>query len=468
MKTNRVKYDRAVAEKLPVEDRIKNFDEFVVFQTEDEIKKQASRCLDCGIAYCNYACPLGNVLPDLNELVSNGNWSKALEMLHRTNNFPEFTGRLCPALCEASCSLGIHEASTTTKEIELSIIEKGFEEGWVKAQPAIIKKDKKVAVIGSGPSGLTVAQQLVRQGYGVTVYERSDEIGGILAKGIPDYKLEKKIIKRRLNQLKEEGVVFKINSHVGVDIQVEDLEKKYDAICLAGGSTIPRDIAVDGRKLKGIHYAMDYLVQQNDVNAGKTIEDRIDAKDKKVVIIGGGDTGADCLGVAIRQNAKEVFQLELMPKPPETRTESMIWPYWPMTLKHNSAHEEGGVREWNVATKYFSGTDGKVERIHCAHVTWVETNDNRVVMEEVQGSEFIIEADLVLFAIGFIHPEHKGLLYEMDIELDDRGNVRTNDINQTNKSHIFAAGDMSTGQSLVCKAIADARVTADAMHAFLK
>jgi len=467
MVKNIIKYNREVSKKEDVEERILHHQEFYIPQSDDAVSNQASRCMDCGIAYCNYACPLGNVLPDLNALVADEKWEKALKMLHKTNNFPEFTGRLCPALCEASCTLSINEEATTTKEIELKIIEKGFQEGWVKPQYATIKTGRKVAVIGSGPAGLTVAQQLCRVGHHVTVYERSDEIGGLLARGIPDYKLEKSIIERRISQLKEEGIRFKTNSHVGIDITTTEIKSKYDAVCLCGGSTVPRDLNVEGRQLNGIHFAMDFLVQQNLINQNKIItSDRIDAKDKHVVIIGGGDTGADCLGISIRQGAAKVSQLELMPRPPEARTAQMPWPYWPMILRTNTAHEEGGSREWSIATKHFSGENGVVTKIHCIRLDWVEEG-NRKVMKEIPGSEFVIKADLVLFAMGFLHPDHLGMLESFDLEKDERGNVKAK-LNQTNQSNIFTAGDMHTGQSLVCKAIADGRDAAKSIDKYLR
>jgi len=464
---NIIKYNREVSQKEDAQERILHHREFYIPQSDDAVSNQASRCMDCGIAYCNYACPLGNVLPDLNALVADEKWEKALKMLHKTNNFPEFTGRLCPALCEASCTLSINEEATTTKEIELKIIEKGFQEGWVKPQYATIKTGRKVAVIGSGPAGLTVAQQLCRVGHHVTVYERSDEIGGLLSRGIPDYKLEKSIIERRISQLKEEGIRFKTNSHVGIDITTTEIKSKYDAVCLCGGSTVPRDLNVEGRQLNGIHFAMDFLVQQNLINQNKVITaDRIDAKDKHVVIIGGGDTGADCLGISIRQGATKVSQLELMPRPPEARTAQMPWPYWPMILRTNTAHEEGGSREWSIATKHFSGENGVVNKIHCIRLDWVEEG-NRKVMKEIPGSEFVIKADLVLFAMGFLHPDHLGMLESFDLEKDERGNVKAK-LNQTNKSNIFTAGDMHTGQSLVCKAIADGREAAKSIDKYLR
>lgn len=463
-----MKYDRKSAEKLPVKERIKNFEEFYLLQSDDEIETQASRCMDCGTAYCNNACPLGNPMPDISFLVSNKKWKRALDILQSTNNFPEFTGRLCPALCEAACTLGINHRPNICREIELSVIEKGFNEGWVKPLHPLTKTGKKVAVIGSGPCGLTVAQQLIRSGHSVTVYERSEEIGGILAIGIPDYKLDKKIIERRLNQLKEEGIVFKNNINVGKDISVEEIKERYDAICLTCGCTVPRDLDVNGRTLKGIHHAMDYLSQQNLINRGKKIEgERIDAKDKNVVIIGGGDTGADCIGVAVRQGAKNVYQLARKPKPPANRTEKMPWPTWPMILRNTTSHEEGGEPNWNVGTKYFTGEDNRVKKVHCVKLA-SETYNGNISFCEIPGSEFEIDADMVIFAMGFLHPEHHNLLEKFKVEFDQRGNVKTDINHLTNINGVFAAGDMRTGQSLVCKAIYDGRLAADSINNYLK
>lgn len=445
---------RQEASKLSVEKRIGNFDEFKVPQSDEAIGEQANRCMDCGIAYCNYACPLGNVLPDLNALVANENWEKALEILEGTNNFPEITGRLCPALCEGSCAMGINDEPVITKEIELAIAEKGFKNNWIVPKPANISTGYKIAVIGSGPSGLAVSQNLVRKGHQVTVYEKSKYIGGLLASGIPNYKLDKKILDRRIDQLKKEGIQFKTNITVGVDLPTDEIYENYDAICLCGGSSIPRNLDVKGRSLDGIHYALEYLERDSCISA----------KGKNVVIIGGGDTGADCLGTAVRQCALEVHQIELMPKPPLDRIESMPWPTWPMVFRKNTSHEEGGEPEWSVGTKYFSGKNGQVEKIHCSKLEWVTDSSGKKSMKEIEDEGFEIEVDLVLFAMGFVHPEYKGMLADFDVAVDGRGNVIVDEQNQTNIEKIYAAGDMHVGQSLICTAIADGRQAADRIH----
>ncbi len=462
-------YDRQTRKKQEITERVKTYKEFYTPLTDSEMGEQAKRCMDCGVAYCNHACPLGNYLPDINALVSKQQFEKALKILLSTNNFPEFTGRLCPALCEAACTLGINYEPNANKEVELHLVEKGFEEGWIKPQLPLLKTGKNVAVVGSGPTGMAVAQQLIRAGHQVVVFERSESIGGILALGIPDYKLEKDIIQRRVKQLKAEGIVFKTNTNVGVDISVEELKQKYDAICLCGGSTVPRDLDVNGRQLKGVHFAMDYLTQQNKRNIGEQVSvDEISAKDKNVIIIGGGDTGADCLGVAIRQGAKTVRQIELMPKPPLARNEEMPWPEWPMILRNNTSHEEGGERQWSIGTKYFSGSNGKVEKIHCIKTEWAHDTTGRKIMKEIEGSEFEIDAELIIFAMGFVHPEKEDLIKKIQVKLDQRGNVETNEDKMTNVAGIFAAGDMRTGQSLVCRCIADGRETADKIDQYLR
>jgi len=456
--------------KRPVEERVKDHREIYIELDDSVIEKNAGQCMQCGVPFCMSECPLGNFIPDYNDLVSHSQWEKALEALLSRNNFPEFTGRLCPALCEDACVKSLSGKGNTNRLTELAIIEKGFKMGWVKPRPSEFKTNFKVAVIGSGPAGLTAAQQLARVGHKVTVYERDGEIGGLLARGIPDYKLDKKIIERRLKQLKEEGIEFKTNVNVGIDLPVEILTEKYDAICLTGGSSVPRDLEVSGRELQGISFAMDFLTQQNRINAGEKIpeDEIISAKDKNVLIIGGGDTGADCIGISLRQGAKEVYQIELMPKPPEERTHYMPWPYWPQTLRINSAHEEGGKREWSIATKCFSGENGVVRKAHFVKLEWSEPDKHgKRSMQEIPGSDFELDVDLVVFAMGFLHPERSELLNKLDVKLDERGNVATDNKHMTNVKGVFSAGDMHTGQSLICKAIADARDMAEEVDKFL-
>lgn len=458
---------RKTAEKKPPAVRVKDYYEFHIEQPDEVIEAQASRCMDCGVPFCHYACPLGNALPDVNELVKTGNWKKALDILHSTNNFPEFTGRLCPALCEAACTLGLIKEPTANREIELAVIERGFREGWVQPLLPRTRSGRKVAVVGSGPSGLACAQQLARAGHSVTVLERDERIGGILALGIPDYKLEKAVLDRRLAQLTAEGIQFRTGVYVGRDMKTEELLASYDAVCLAAGATVPRDLDVKGRKLKGIEFAMDFLTQQNRILQGETIpeEERISAAGKNVVIIGGGDTGADCLGISLRQGAKSVIQVEMMPEPPKDRDPNTPWPEWPKILRTNTAHEEGGTRMFSVGTRYFAGKDGVLNRIRCNKLSWTE--GARPVWAEIPGSEFDLEADLVLLAMGFLHPEQEVLLNGLGVKLDARGNVATDETGQTSLPGVFAAGDVHTGQSLVCRAISDGRKAAEAIDAWL-
>lgn len=438
---------------------------------ESDARKQASRCMDCGVPFCNSGCPLGNLIPDFNDLVYHGNWEEAIERLHATNNFPEFTGRICPAPCEASCTLSVNSDPVTIEMIEKQIVEHGWNEGWIKPEPVANKTGKKIAVVGSGPAGLAAAQQLARAGHTVTVYERNEYIGGLLALGIPEFKLEKEVIDRRVNQLRGEGVKFRVSTDVGVDITHDDLLEKFDAICLSGGSTVPRDLPVEGRELKGVHYAMELLTQQNRKIKGQEFspEETIDVRDKNVVIIGGGDTGADCLGTSHRQGAANIIQMEIMPRPSETRIEENAWPQWPAIFRTSSAHEEGGDRDYNVMTKRFVGDDGgNLKRLECARVEWVKDEETgRFNMNEIAGSEFNIEAEAVFLAMGFLHPQHEGLLDALGIDYDPRGNVAANGSLQTNLEKVFACGDMQRGQSLVVHAIASGRRAARQIDIFL-
>lgn len=469
------KYPRKVGSYKPELKRIKDFDDIYIPLEDEEIKTQASRCMDCGVPFCSYNCPLGNIIPDYNDLVYHDQWDKALEVLHSTNNFPEFTGKICPALCEASCVLGIHNDPITCKQVELAIIERGWEKGIVKPQPPAVLSGRKVAIVGSGPSGLAAAQQLARVGHSVTVYEREDAVGGCLRYGIPDYKLPQMYIDRRVEQMEEEGVIFLTNTNVGVDVSLDELKETFDVICLTGGSTTPRDLDVSGRNLDGIHFAMDFLPQANKLNAGKEIPSNqvITAKDKKVVVIGGGDTGSDCVGTSIRQGAVDVIQLELLDAPPIERTENQPWPVYPMILRTSSSHKEAyakfgkDIRNYSIATKSFEGEHGKVTKINCIKLEWSTDANGRKSMKEVPGSEFQLEADLVLFAMGFLHPEHKGMLDDLGVAYDNRGNVSSDNCYMTNIEGIFTAGDMRRGQSLVVHAIAEGRKLAKCVDKYL-
>ena len=451
---------RQPPERRPVPQRKADYREFYQPWPEDQAREQGSRCMDCAVPFCHMGCPLGNVIPEFNHQVYQGNWRQALSVLLSTNNFPEFTGRICPAPCEASCVLSIDSDPVTIEYIEKAIADRGFDEGWIKPEPPLERTGKRVAVVGSGPAGLAVAQQLNRVGHAVTVFERDEHIGGLLTLGIPDFKLDKEVVRRRVGQLVEEGITFSTGINVGVDYPVEDLLSKFDAICLACGSTQARDLPVPGRELDGIHLAMEYLTQQNRVLAGEYIDParRITAQGKSVVILGGGDTGADCLGTAHRQGAEIVYQLELLPEPPAQRQSSNPWPQWPAIQRTTPAHEEGGLRDYNVSTKSFTGSDGKVKRLHAIRVDWSQPGINgRPDMREVPGSELAIEVDLVLLAMGFLHPEHNGVLTQLGVELDGRGNVKVDGNRMTSVPGVFAAGDASRGQSLVVWAIAEGR-----------
>jgi len=454
----------------PVRDRIGDFGE--VEQTlnlEDRID-QASRCMDCGIPFCHWACPTSSKIPEWQDAVYRENWEEASQILHSTNSFPEFTGRVCPAPCEKSCVLALHNAPVTIRENEASIIEKAFEYGYIKAQAPKKRTGKKVAIIGSGPAGLSVADLLNKAGHSVTVYEKDNAIGGLLRYGIPDFKLDKHVIDRRLEIFIEEGIVFKTNQDVGVEVSFADLEKEYDAICLAIGAMKPRDLQIKGRELEGVHFAMDFLKQQNKVVRGDEFskEERISAKGKNVVVIGGGDTGSDCVGTSIRQKAKSVLQIELLPKPPEERKENNPWPYWPDTLRTSSSHLEGCKRRWAISSKEFKEENGELKGLAVCQVEWSRDQNGQFKMTEIPGSEETIEADLVLLAMGFVHPIHEGLVKELGLDLDPKGNIKTKSNGQTSNTKIFCSGDATSGASLVVRAIDSGRKTALSIHQFLE
>ncbi|MCC9000383.1 MAG: glutamate synthase subunit beta [Candidatus Contendobacter sp.] len=452
----------------PVAERVTHFRDFVAPLGESQVREQAARCMDCGIPYCHRGCPVHNIIPDWNDLVYRGNWREALDVLHSTNNFPEFTGRICPAPCEASCTLNFNDQPVTIKDIECAIIDRGWAEGWVTPQIAAHRTGKRVAVVGSGPAGLACAQQLARAGHEVAVFEKNDRIGGLLRYGIPDFKLETGLIDRRLAQLRAEGVEFRPNSHVGVDIPARSLLVEFDAVVLTGGSEQPRDLTVPGRELRGIHYAMDFLTQQNRRVAGMKIADEeILATDKDVVVIGGGDTGSDCVGTSIRQGARTVTQLEIMPQPPLHENKLLTWPNWPLKLRTSSSQEEGCERDWSVATQAFIGQDDYVTAIRIVRLEWQERN-GRQTMVEIADSAFEIKAGLVLLAMGFVHPLHSGMLNELGVALDNRGNIRAGEEDyQTSVNKLFTAGDMRRGQSLVVWAIREGRQCARAVDEYL-
>ena len=426
--------------------------------------------MNCGIPFCHSGCPLGNLIPDWNDLVYRGEWKEALDSLHSTNNFPEFTGRICPAPCEAACTLNINNDPVTIEYIEKAIADKGWDEGWITPHPPSWRSGRSVAVVGSGPAGMAAAAQLNHAGHLVTLYERNEVIGGLLRLGIPDFKLEKNVVQRRVDQMTAEGVTFVTNAHIGQNVSVDELREKFDSIVLTGGSTVPRDLDVPGRELNGIHPAMDYLMMQNRANTGAEFpeSERITAEGKHVVILGGGDTGADCLGTAHRQGALSVHQFELLPEPPVERNDNNPWPQWPQILRSTSAHEEGGVRDYNIQTKSFTGVDGRVAKLHGVRLEWGPPDEmGRPTMKELGGTAFEIEADLVLFALGFLHPEKNGMLDELGVELDGRGNVSTNTDRMTNVPGVFAAGDMHRGQSLVVWALAEGRQAAHGVDKYL-
>jgi glutamate synthase (NADPH) small chain len=461
--TGFLEHSRELPERRPVPQRINDWFEIYQDFSNDRLQTQASRCMDCGVPFCHTGCPVSNVIPDWNDLVYRGRWHEAVASLHATNNFPEFTGRICPAPCEASCVLGINQPAVTIKQIEKSIIEYAFTAGWITPQTPERESGKHVAVVGSGPAGLAAAQQLRRKGHAVTVFEKNDRIGGLLRYGIPSFKLEKSVLDRRLLQLSHEGIEFVTGANVGVNFAVEELRRRFDAILLAGGSEQPRDLAVPGRELKGIHFAMEFLPQQNRRNEGDIIReaDQITATGKHVIIIGGGDTGADCLGTSLRQAAKSVHQFEIMPQPPLERAPQTPWPLWPLQLRTESAHEEGGLRDWSISTTAFSGENGRVQRLHAVRVGAPPK------FEQIAGSDFALDADLVLIAMGFTGPLKNGLLEKLEVAFDARGNVFSDPSHMSSMKGVFAAGDMRRGQSLVVWAIAEGRAAAEHIDQYL-
>jgi glutamate synthase (NADPH/NADH) small chain len=460
---------RELPPRRPVAERLGDWRELEGKLPEDKLQAQGARCMDCGIPFCHKGCPLGNIIPDWNDLIYRGRWKEAIDRLHSTNNFPEFTGRICPAPCEEACVLNINNDPVTIKLIEKQIIDHAFKEGWVVPLPPSRRTGKRIAVVGSGPAGLAAAAQLNRAGHHVEVFERDDRIGGLLMYGIPDFKLEKWTVERRLQQMRDEGVVFRVNSHVGVNVAVDDLRQNYDAIVLAGGATWARDLPIPGRELRGIHFAMDFLPQQNKKVAGDEVPDQILATGKNVVILGGGDTGSDCLGTSNRQGAKRVYQFELLPKPPEGRGGDVApWPYWPMILRSSSSHEEGVIRDWSINTKFFSGdADGNVRQLHGVRLEWKKGDNGRPQMVEVPGSEFAIDCELVLLALGFLGPQRMGMLEDLGVRLDERGNVAVGADYQSSVAGVFACGDMRRGQSLVVWAIWEGREAARGVDAYL-
>jgi glutamate synthase (NADPH/NADH) small chain len=460
--TGFLEYQRELPSRRPVDERINDWFEIYQDFPNDRVRTQGARCMDCGLPFCHTGCPLGNLIPDWNDFVYKDRWRDAIRALHATNNFPEFTGRICPAPCEAACVLGINEPPVAIKVIERTIVDHAFKEGWIRPEPPKVRTGKRVAVIGSGPAGLAAAQQLNRAGHTVTVFEKSDRIGGLLRYGIPDFKMEKHLIDRRLRQLEGEGIVFKTGVDAGVAITGEQLKREFDAVILAIGAEQPRDLDAQGRELKGVHFAMEFLPQQNKRVAGDRVANQISATGKHVVIIGGGDTGADCLGTSHRQRAASVTQFEIMPMPPETRHESTPWPLWPLQLRVESSHEEGGIREWSLNTLKLTGdADGNVKQLHAVRVGPPPR------FERVADSDFTLDADLVLLAMGFTGPVQSGLIEQLGVELDGRGNVKTNPQYQSSDNKIFAAGDARRGQSLVVWAIAEGRKAARGVDQYL-
>jgi len=471
-----MKHKRAYVPKQPVEERLTHYKEFLTVLPPEEMQTQGARCMDCGIPFCHTGCPVGNIIPDWNDLVFRNHWKEAVERLHATNNFPEFTGRVCPAPCESACVLGINEDPVSIKQIEMTIADRGFDEGWIVPEPPLTRTGKRVAVVGSGPAGLAAAQQLNRAGHNVTVFERADRPGGLLMYGIPDFKLEKWRVLRRIDQMEKEGVEFKCNANVGVDFPVADLRSNYDVILLTGGATHGRDLPIPGRQLRGVHFAMEFLPQQNKVNQGDKLENQILATGKHVIVIGGGDTGSDCTGTSNRHGCASLTQFELLPEPPdvgsyprkEQRPANSPWPNWPMILRTSTSHEEGCQREFSILTKEFRGdADGNVQSLLTVRIEWEKDAAGRHVMKELSGTEKEWPCQLALLAMGFIGPEKRGAIEELGLELDPRGNVKTNGEYKTSVDGVYAAGDLRRGQSLVVWAIHEGREAARAIDKHL-
>jgi len=472
--TGFLELERQERQYKPVSDRLNHYEEFVIPLSDDEISKQGARCMDCGIPFCHNGCPIDNIIPDWNDLVYNGKWKEALEVLHSTNNFPEVTGRICPAPCQEACTLNLESLPVTIKTIECAIIDKGWQEGWIQPQIPRHKTGKQVAVVGSGPAGMAAAQQLARAGHSVVLYEKQERIGGLVRFGIPDFKLDKKLLDKRMMQMRAEGVEFHTNVNVGVDLPIQKLVDDFDAVVLTGGSEKPRDLPIPGRELNGVYYAMEFLKGNTKKVQGieNPQDDFISAAGKHVLVIGGGDTGSDCIGTSNRHGAAKVTQIEIMPRPPESEDKATVWPYWPNKMRTSSSQEEGCERQWSIATKQFNDDgNGNVKSATCIKVEWNKDDSGNWQMSEVAGSEFEIKADLVTLAMGFVHPIHEGMLNDLKVELDARGNVKGStegaDAYKTSIDGVFAAGDMRRGQSLVVWAIREGRQCARAVDEYL-